>query len=142
MFGLFHNARKAGRYYLVKGDGPRYGDWKGLEKDMAIVNWNSATDKRSDSLRHFAGLRHRQILAGYYDGPMGAIRGWLADAGGINGIIGVMYTMWRKQYGDLERFAAELKKRPTTDWIGTFGFHRSPHSADARGAATDQRFGL
>ena len=89
MFDPSHNAQKAGRYYLVKGDGPWYGSWKGLDKDVVIVNWNSAPDKRSESLRHFAGLGHRQILAGYYDGPVGAIRGlapgWRAGAGDRRG---------------------------------------------------------
>ena len=41
MFDPHHNAAKTGRYYLVKGDGPWYGSWKGLDKDVMIVNWNS-----------------------------------------------------------------------------------------------------
>ena len=54
MFDPNHNAQKTGRYYLVKGDGPWYGSWQGLDKDVVIVNWNSDPDKRVESLRHFA----------------------------------------------------------------------------------------
>ena len=75
---------------------------------MVVVNWNSAADKRVESLRHFADLGNRQILAGYYDGPIEAIRGWLRHSRQVSGIIGVMYTTWQQQYRDLEAFAAEL----------------------------------
>ena len=34
MFDPYHNAAKTGRYYLVKGDGPWFGSWKGLDKDV------------------------------------------------------------------------------------------------------------
>ncbi len=108
MFDPQHNAPEAGRYYLVKGNGPWYGSWKGLDKDVVIVNWNSDPAKRTESLKHFASLGHRQILAGYYDGPVGAIRGWLRDSREIPGISGAMYTTWQHQYRDLEAFAAQL----------------------------------
>jgi hypothetical protein len=109
MFDPTHNAQKTGRYYLVKGDGPWHGSWRGLDKNVVLVNWNSAADKRVESLRHFAALGNRQILAGYYDGPVDAIRGWLKDARRFPGIIGVMYTTWQQQYRDLEAFAAQLQ---------------------------------
>jgi hypothetical protein len=111
MFDPFHNAAKAGKYYLVKGDGPWYNSWKGLPKDVGVLNWNSAPDKRIDSLRHFAELGHRQILAGYYDGPPDAIRGWLSDAAQFRGIAGVMYTTWQHRFDDLEKFIAEVENR-------------------------------
>ncbi|MGO8750296.1 MAG: hypothetical protein ACLQNE_30495, partial [Thermoguttaceae bacterium] len=62
MFDPQHNAPEAGRYYLVKGNGPWYGSWKGLDKDVVIVNWNSDPAKRTESLKHFASLGHQQIL--------------------------------------------------------------------------------
>lgn len=111
MFDPYHNAQKTGRYYLVKGDGPWYDSWKGLDKDVVVVNWNSDPGKRGESLRHFAGLGRRQILAGYYDGPVEAIRGWLRDGESVSGIAGAMYTTWQHQYRDLEAFAAQLKPR-------------------------------
>jgi hypothetical protein len=110
MFDPFHNAGKTGRYYLVWGEGPWQGSWRGLDKDLTIVNWNSAPDKRIESLKHFAELGNRQVLAGYYDGPVGAIDGWLRDRRQIGGIEGVMYTTWRGQYDDLESFAGRLKR--------------------------------
>jgi hypothetical protein len=109
MFDPSHNAPQSGRYYLVKGDGPWYGSWKGLNKDVVIVNWNSNPAKRAASLRHFEGVGHQQILAGYYDGPVDAIGGWLRDGGQAQGVVGAMYTTWQHQYRDLEAFAAKLK---------------------------------
>ena len=78
---------------------------------MVIVNWNSDPAKRIESLRHFAGLGQRQILAGYYDGPVAAIDGWLHDGRNVPGLIGAMYTTWQQRYRDLEGFAAHLEKR-------------------------------
>jgi hypothetical protein len=111
MFDPTHNAPHHGRYYLVNGDGPWYGSWKGLDKDVVIVNWNSDPAKRLASMRHFSGLGHEQILAGYYDGPVGAIRNWLRDASQVDGVVGAMYTTWEHRYRDLEGFATELKAR-------------------------------
>jgi hypothetical protein len=110
MFDPYHNAGKSGRYYLVRGDGPWYDSWQGLNKDVTVVNWNSDRAKRIDSLKHFAGLGNRQILAGYYDGPIDAIDDWLRDARQVKGVEGVMYTTWRSNFNDLEGFAAELKR--------------------------------
>jgi hypothetical protein len=113
MFDPYHNAKKAGRYYLVKGDGPWFGSWEGLAKEVVLVNWNSDPAKRVASLRHFADRGHRQILAGYYDGPVGAIRDWLRDARKVPGsLAGAMYTTWQNQYRDLEAFGRELLLPP------------------------------
>ncbi len=111
MFDPAHNAAKTGTYYLVRGDGPWYGSWKGLDKDVVIVNWNSDPAKRGESLAHFAGRGHKQILAGYYDGPVAAISPRLEDARRAGGLVGAMYTTWQSRYDDLEAFAAELSKR-------------------------------
>jgi hypothetical protein len=108
MFDPQHNAPRHGRYYLVKGDGPWYGSWKGLDPDVVIVNWNSDPAKRVASMKHFAALGHRQILAGYYDGPVPAITDWLRDGRDVPGIIGAMYTTWRQGYDDLGPFGRLL----------------------------------
>lgn len=113
MFDPFHNARQTGWYYLVKGDGPWFGSWEGLDRDVIVVNWNSGKEHRLDSLKHFAGRGHRQILAGYYDGPVDAIRGWLDDAEEVPGVVGVMYTTWQRGYDDLEAFSRLL---PSAGW--------------------------
>ena len=109
MFDPTHNAKPSGRYYLVKGDGPWSGSWNGLDKQVTIVNWNSNPKKRSASLRHFSERGHRQILAGYYDGPIDAIRSWLHDAEQVPGVMGVMFTTWRHRYADLEAFIQAIE---------------------------------
>jgi hypothetical protein len=110
MFDPLHNAAKTGKYYLVRGDGPWHGSWKGLDPDVVIVNWNSGPAKRVQSLAHFAERGHRQMLAGYYDGPVAAITPWLGDARRAGGLVGVIYTTWQSRYNHLEAFAAELSK--------------------------------
>lgn len=110
MFDPHHNARKTGRYYLVRGEGPWYGSWEGLPRDVVVVNWHGHEPGRLESLRHFAGRGHKQILAGCYDGPPERIADWLADAAKVQGVIGVMYTTWKGNYDDLEDFAAEVDK--------------------------------
>ena len=106
MFDPNHNARKTGRYYLVKGDGPWQGSWEGLPKDVIVANWNSQENERAAALKHFESLGIRQFLAGYYDADPKRITPWLADAAGIKGMEGVMYTTWERNYSDLEAFAA------------------------------------
>jgi hypothetical protein len=105
MFDPFHNAGKTGWYYLVKGEGAWYGSWEGLDSSVIIVNWNSDNEKRVDSMKHFAGRGHKQILAGYYDSDPKNITPWLRDSISVDGVIGVMYTTWQSYYGDLEDFA-------------------------------------
>jgi hypothetical protein len=56
-------------------------------------------------------LGNRQILAGYYNGPVEAIRGWLKDAQQIPGIVSVIYTAWQQRYQDLAAFAEQLRSR-------------------------------
>jgi len=108
MFDPFHNAKKTGRYYYVKGEGPWYGSWEGLPKEVGIVNWHGHEPGRLDSLKFFAARGHKQILAGYYDADPTRIVPWLADAAQVEGVVGVMYTTWQDKYADLEKFAAEL----------------------------------
>ncbi len=110
MFDPYHNAGKTGSYYLVKGDGPWYGSWEGLDKDVVVCNWHGHAAGRLESLKHFADRGHKQILAGYYDGPVDRIDAWLADAAKAGGVTAVMYTTWRNDYSNLEKFAAEVKK--------------------------------
>lgn len=99
MFDPNHNAKAD--FYLARGS---FADsWQGLSKGTGVVNWNYA--KRGSSMGWFANRGHNQILAGFYDGPVDQIQTWLADAGGIRGIDGVMYTTWRRDYSQLEAFA-------------------------------------
>ena len=99
MFDPHHNAQKS--YYLVRGD--LTGSWEGLSKDVIIMNWNLG--KLRESLQFFAGRGHKQIIAGYYDSDVSHLKNHLAAARDLPGVIGVMYTTWRKKYEDLEAFA-------------------------------------
>jgi hypothetical protein len=102
MFDPNHNA-VPGPYYLVNG--PFTGSWEGLPKNVTVMNWNS--DKKAKSLQFFAGRGNPQIIAGYYDGPPEKIREWLAAAKALPGSVqGVMYTTWRGDYSQLEKFSA------------------------------------
>ena len=100
MFDPFHNA-VAGPYYLVNG--PWTGSWEGLDKNVIVLNWNYG--KRDESLKFFANRGNRQIIAGYYDGPMSDWKNWLDSASKEKGIVGYMYTTWRSDYSKLEEFA-------------------------------------
>lgn len=100
MFDPYHNA--VASYYLCNGSVANSA--AGLDPSVEIVNWNYA--QRAQSLPFFAGRGSKQILAGYYDGPVGNIRTWINDAHALNAPIdGVMYTTWANNYADLEAFA-------------------------------------
>jgi len=103
MFDPYHNAVE--KYYLVNGSlrGSNAPD------SVRIVNWNFG--KRQESLQHFSQRGHQQILAGYYDSDPKQITDWLDTVvdSKIPGVQGVMYTTWRKNYSDLEKFAGLVK---------------------------------
>lgn len=99
MFDPSHNA--VDNFYLVNGN--LADSWEGLPREMIIMNWNSG--KPAESLRHFSGRGHSQILAGYYDAPPQNIKGWLKAGEGLTGIRGAMYTTWQNNFTDLEKFA-------------------------------------
>ncbi len=109
MFDPNHNAKKTGYYYLVKGEGPWHGGWEGLDKDVIVVNWNGGQG-RKESLKWFAGRGHKQILAGYYDAPVGNVTPWLKEASEVDGVIGVMYTTWSNDYSKLEAFMEKIRE--------------------------------
>ncbi len=107
MFDPYHNA--VDKYYLVGGTLAK--SWEGLDKSVIIANWNSG--KAADSLRFFDGRGHRQVIAGYYDTDdvKGEIRRWAEAARGVGGVRGCMYTTWRNDYKDLEKYADEVRKQ-------------------------------
>ncbi len=100
MFDPHHNAHPD--YYLVRGD--LAGSWEGLDKDVVIALWNF--DQRLASARFFAARGHALLVAGYYDEKPERILDWLTAVREARGrLAGVLYTTWRKNYADLERFA-------------------------------------
>lgn len=102
MFDPHHNA-VAGPYYLVNGSWA--GAWDGLDKDVVVVNWNYG--ERDASLKFFADRGHKQVIAGYYDGGQNTKK-WLESAAKVEGVVGVMYTTWERDYAKMEAFAKEV----------------------------------
>jgi hypothetical protein len=100
MFDPFHNAVQ-GPYYLVNG--PWTGSWEGLDPKVIILNWNHG--KRDQSLKFFADRGNRQILCGFYDNDLSEWQQWLDSGKNVKGIVGHMYTTWRGDYSQIEKFA-------------------------------------
>jgi len=86
--------------------------WEGLDPEVIIANWNSG--KAAESLRFFADQGHRQVLASYYDtdNVQADVDHWLKAAEGVRKVRGLMYTTWRNDYKDLEKFAEAVRRHP------------------------------
>jgi len=102
MFDPMHNAVPSG-YYLVNG--PLTDSWKGLDKDVGIMNWHGGLEGKN--CQFFADLGLRQILSGYYDGDEdgAAIAKWRGNTKDVPGIVGAMYTTWEDKYDAMEVWA-------------------------------------
>lgn len=94
MFDPMHNA--VDNYYAVNGT--LKGSWKGLDKDVGIVNWYGSLGGKN--CQFFADLGLKQILSGYYDSDESgdAIANWLTNTANVPGIVGAMYTTWQDRY--------------------------------------------
>ncbi|MBI1369072.1 MAG: hypothetical protein GC162_10510 [Planctomycetes bacterium] len=101
MFDPNHNA--VDKYYLVSST--LAGSWEGLDPSVMIANWNGG--KAAKSLAFFANRGHHQVIAGYYDdgNVEASAKRWLDAAGPIANVDAIMYTTWRNDYANLERFA-------------------------------------
>lgn len=101
MFDPLHNA--VDRYYAVNGS--LEGSWKGLDKDVGIVNWHGGLEGKN--CRFFADRGLKQILAGYYDSDANgdAIARWRAHVADVPGIVGAMYTTWEDRYDAMDAWA-------------------------------------
>lgn len=101
MFDPLHNA--VDRYYAVNGS--LEGSWKGLDKDVGIVNWHGGLEGKN--CRFFADRGLKQILAGYYDSDANgdAIARWRAQVADVPGIVGAMYTTWEDRYDAMDAWA-------------------------------------
>jgi hypothetical protein len=103
MFDPNHNAKK--NYYLVRGD--LTGSWEGLDRDVIVVPWYF--EKRAESMKFFSERGHHQIIAGYYDHKPEQIADWLRAARAVTNVDGAMYTTWRHEFKDLERFSEVVR---------------------------------
>jgi hypothetical protein len=103
MFDPGHNARRD--YYLVNGD--LHGSWDGLDPDVVVAVWGATP--RKASLAWFSGRKQPMLIAGYYDTDPSLVRDWLQSTDGVPGVVGFMYTTWKRRYDDLERVTALLE---------------------------------
>lgn len=104
MFDPHHNAR--GDYYLVRGNFA--GSWEGLDKDVIIVAWYF--EKRNETIEFFTGRGHQVLMAGFYDSdPVANAKGWMEAGRKKPGVLGLMYTTWRQDYSQLEKFVEAAK---------------------------------
>jgi len=99
MFDPLHNVRE--NYYFVNG--PLRGSANGLSKDVLIVNWNHQATKQS--VAWFAARGHPQVIAGYYDRDLRDERRWVESVRDLPGVEGVMFTTWKRDFTNLEKFA-------------------------------------
>ncbi len=101
MFDPMHNA--VDNFYAVNGT--LAGSWKGLDKDVGIVNWHGGLEGKN--CRFFAELGLQQILSGYYDSDENgdAIARWQTNTRDVPGIVGAMYTTWEDRYDAMETWA-------------------------------------
>ena len=111
MFDPFHNAKKFeddGKtpfaMYINKGDGPWWESWKGMPKNLGVVNWNNGNVK---SVKFFDGEHHQQILS--HDDPA-KLAQWLDETADCNGVVGIMYTTWEDNWGPLEKYVTTAKE--------------------------------
>jgi hypothetical protein len=103
MFDPRHNAVDG--YYAVNGTLKE--SWKGLERDVGIVNWHGGL--KGKNCQFFADLGLKQILAGYYDGDDSgaAIAEWISSTESVPGIVGAMYTTWEDKYNAMDTWAGK-----------------------------------
>lgn len=101
MFDPQHNA--VDHYYAVNGS--LKGSWKGLDKDVGIVNWHGGLQGKNCPF--FADLGLKQILSGYYDGDEdgSGIAQWQENTRNVPGIVGAMYTTWEDKYEAMDAWA-------------------------------------
>jgi hypothetical protein len=91
-------------HFLAKGAGPWWESWKGMPKELGVVNWNNGNVKSS---QFFDGEGRQQVLS--HSSPEG-IGKWLDETKGKH-IAGVMYTTWDDNWAPLEKYIEEAKKR-------------------------------
>jgi hypothetical protein len=93
-------------FYQVKGT--LDGSWKKIDPTVAtIVNWKDFDQGTTEvaSVKHFADLGFKQLIAGFYDSDVTAnYNFWKTATAGRPGIVGSMYTTWVNDYSKLTEF--------------------------------------
>lgn len=110
MFDPFHNAKKTEDdgspfvMFIAKGDGPWFESWKGMPKNLGVVNWNNGNVK---SVKFFEGEHHQQILS--HNDPA-KLAAWLNETADCKGVVGIMYTTWEDDWSPLEKYVTTAKE--------------------------------
>ena len=117
------------KYFMVNGtlDGAA----EGIHPDTVVVNWTHKNTYASNqppiplqqsSLKFFHNRNLKQVIALYYD-DLALTDEWLdnldaAEADGVTGVDGFMYTTWVNdgQYEDLAAVANKIKARAKARW--------------------------
>ena len=102
-----HNAVK--HYYNCVGSFEE--SWKYVPKDLIICCWYG--EKADISMPFFSSHGFRTLAAAYYDEkpPFKYSRKWRDVVLDTKGALGIMYTTWKKSYGDLPAFCDMLKEK-------------------------------
>jgi hypothetical protein len=119
MFDPYHNATT--QYVMDKGSVQQ--SWGGVNQNIVIMNWYNAGT--TANMKFWNGLdaifpipRHRQFLSGYYDSgaSLGKDVEWSnvliqAEAQGVRGVVGYMYTTWGNNFTYLKQVADFWKSK-------------------------------
>ncbi|KHA75914.1 hypothetical protein NC77_25935 [Janthinobacterium lividum] len=127
MFDPYMNA--IDKYFMVNGK--LTGSAEGIHPDTVVVNWTQRDAYASiqpdiplqqSSLQFFHNRNLKQMIALYYD-DLPLTDEWLdnldaAEADGVTGVDGFMYTTWVNdgQYEDLAAVANKIKARAKARW--------------------------
>ncbi|WP_312439638.1 hypothetical protein [Janthinobacterium sp.] len=126
MFDPYMNA--VDKYFMVKGS--LAGAATGIHADTVVVNWTHNIGPsvppedplQVKSLKYFHQRDLKQMIALYYD-DLALTDTWLdsldaAEADGVTGVDGFMYTTWEDngRYDDLKAVADKIKARVKARW--------------------------
>jgi len=110
MFDPHHNAKEKNEdgspfhMFLCKGDGPWWESWKGMPRQLGVMNWNNGHVK---SVKFFDGEGHQQILSHAHTDKL--IK-WLDETKDCSRIAGVMYTTWSDDWTPFEAYVKAAKE--------------------------------
>ncbi|OEZ93354.1 hypothetical protein JAB9_10250 [Janthinobacterium sp. HH107] len=122
------NMNAIDKYFMVNGS--LLGAADGIDPNTVIVNWTQrnvyvdppAIPLQQSSLKFFHDRNLKQVIALYYD-DLPLTDEWLdnldaAEADGVTGVDGFMYTTWvdNGKYDDLAAVASKIKARAKARW--------------------------
>ena len=124
------NMNAIDKYFMVNGS--LAGADAGIDPQTVVVNWTQSLpddktvtppiERQQKSLKFFHDRQLKQVIALYYD-DLSLTDEWLdsldaAEAEGVTGVDGFMYTSWEDngRYDDLEAVTNKIKARVKARW--------------------------